>query len=190
MLMAAITLSLLSVSALFALGGFDGRSEAGSGETLVVDLPGATGSHRVAELKTVTVVDRPVPRPRDGSSARRSARRQDAVRLNSVSAMVEPHVPSPVVPPGDGTTGQPPADRQPVAPPTAVKQASPNLGDSVRQLGDGLSSTVAQTGAKLAEATAPLGRPVSLTVAQVFNIVAAVLNGATNGLSHLLGAGP
>lgn len=185
--MAAITLSLLSVSALFALGGFDGRSEAGSGETLVVDLPGATGSHRVAELKTVAVVDRPVPRPRDGSSARRSTRRQDAVRLTSVSAMVKPHVPSPVVPPGDGTTGQPPADRQPAASPAA---ASPNLGDSVRQLGDGLSSTVAQTGAKLAEATAPLGRPVSLTVAQVFNIVAAVLNGATNGLSHLLGAGP
>lgn len=190
MLVAAVTLSLLSVSAVFALGGFEGSRDASSADAIVLDLERSSGSSsqsgaRSEKAAAVAVVDRPPAR--SAARARRPARQLDPVRSPSSTASVSGETSSAAAL-GEGTAGQPVEQRPPVAP-AARRRRAPNLGDGVRQLGDGVSASVRETGTKLADATAPLGQPaVSAAVAQVLAIVAAVIKGTTDALGAVLGA--
>jgi hypothetical protein len=101
------------------------------------------------------------------------ARRADAVVRRPVTVASRP----PVVTVG---TTRPPAP----APPAVAHK--PTTGDGVRDVGDGLSSTVQSTGDALSDATAPLGPPVSAAVQKVLDLVAAALQRTTNGLGGTL----
>lgn len=184
MLVAAVTFSLLSFSALFALGGLEGSRDASSADAIVLDLESRSvsssqsgaGSEKAA---AVAVVDRPPAR--SAARARRPARHLDPVRSRSSTASVSGETSSAAAL-GEGTAGQPPVA------PAAPRRRAPRLGDAVRQLGDGVSASVRQTGTKLADATAPLGQPVSAAVEQLLTVVAAVIQGTTGVLGGLLGA--
>ena len=184
MLVAAVTFSLLSFSALFALGGLDGSRDASSADEIVLDLESRSGSSSQSgagseKAAAVAVVDRPPAR--SAARARRPARHLDAVRSRSSTASVSGETSSAAAL-GEGTAGQPPVA------PAAPRRRAPRLGDGVRQLGDGVSASVRQTGTKLADATAPLGQPVSAAVEQLLTVVAAVIQGTTGVLGGLLGA--
>jgi hypothetical protein len=194
MLVAAVTVSLLTVSAVFALGGFEGSRDASSADEIVLDLERRSGSPQqsaaLSKQAAVAVVDRrPAPR---AARARQPARHRDTVRSDAVQSAAStasaPDETSSAAALGEGTAGQAPvAEQRPVAP-AAPSQRAPRLGDGVRQLGDGVSASVRQTGTKLADATAPLGQPVSATVEQLLTVVAAVIQGTTGVLGGLLGA--
>lgn len=189
MLVAAVTVSLLTVSAVFALGGFEGSRDASSADEIVLDLERRSGSPQqsaaLSKQVAVAVVDRrPAPR---AARARQPARHRDTVRSAAATASA-PDETSSAAGLGEGTAGQPPvAEQRPVAP-AAPRQRAPRIGDGVRQLGDGVSASVRQTGTKLADATAPLGQPVSAAVEQLLTVVAAVIKGTTGVLGGLLGA--
>lgn len=194
MLVAAVTISLLSVSAVFALGGFEGSRDASSADELVLDLQTRSGSGAESRSESgdsvkpvaVAVVKRsPAPSSR---TVRRSSRHGDTVRAKAASTASATPATSRVSALGEGTRNPAPDVQQPPAPAANQKRA-PNLGDGVRQFGDGVSSAVQQTGSKLVAATSSL-TPVSAVVQQVVNIVAAVLKGATNTLGGALGARP
>jgi len=189
MLVAAVTFSLLSISAVFALGGFEGSRDASSADAIVLDLKSRSGSSSQSgagseKAAAVAVVDRPPAR--SAARARRPARHLDPVRSRPSTASASGETSSAAAL-GEGTAGQPPEEQRPAAP-AAPRQRAPNLGDGIRQLGDGVSASVRQTGAKLADATAPLGQPVSAAVAQVLAIVAAVMKGTTDALGAVLGS--
>jgi len=194
MLVAAVTISLLSVSAVFALGGFEGSRDASSADELVLDLQSRSGSGSEARSGSggsdrpaaVAVVKRSPARSR--GPARRSARRGDTVRASAASTARASSATSRVSALGEGTANPAPEVQQPAGP-TANKKPAPNLGDGVRQLGDGVSSAIQQTGSKLAVATKPL-EPVSAVVQQVLNLVAALVKGTTDALGGVLGARP
>ena len=190
MLVAAVTISLLSVSAVFALGGFEGSRDASSADELVLDLQSRSGSGSESRSESggsvkpvaVAVVKRsPAPSTR---APRRSARHRDTVRAGTASTASATPVTSRVSALGEGTRNPAPAVPRPAAP-TANNKRAPNLGDGVRQLGDGVSSAVQQTGSQLAAATGPL-KPVAAVVQEVLNLVAGLVNGTTD----LLGAQP
>lgn len=192
MLVAAVTLSLLSASAVFALGGFAGSSDGSSGDALVLDLQDSSGARRGAEAKAVTVVDRRAHPSHGASRAARGANhRRGTARANAASTNTAARAAPQVAPLDNTTASKPSTTREPAAPSPAVKPPPPKLGDGVKQLGDGLSSAVTQTGTKLAQATAPLvGPAVSTAIQQVLNVVAALIKGTTDGLGRLLGARP
>lgn len=187
--MAAVVLSLLSVSAVFALGGFEGVSNVDASDALVRDMRApagsSSGSRTVAPPVAVAVV--PAPPPRRAAAKHRSPRR-DTVHASDTSTKVTTPAPSRATPIGDGTAAQPPATKDPAAPPTGSQRRAPNVGDGVRSLGDELSSTVQQTGSALGGLTAPLSPPVSAALQQVITMIAGVLNGVTDGLANGLGA--
>ena len=200
MLVAAVTISLLSVSAVFALGGFEGSRDASSADELVLDLQSRSGSGSEsrlgsrsvgsAERAAVAVVKRR-PARRGGTASRSASRfasRRYKVRASVVSTASVAAATSPAAALDEGTAGQAPGRQRPAAP-TVDDQLAPNLGDGVRQVGDGLSSAVRQNGTKLAEATAALP-PVSVAVQHVLNVLAEVLKGTTDGLGGVLGARP
>jgi len=193
MLVAAVTISLLSVSAVFALGGFEGSRDASSADELVLDLQSRSGSGSEARSGSggsdrpaaVAVVERSPARSR--GPARRSARNGDTVRASAASTARASSATSRVSALGEGTANPAPEVQQPAGP--RNNKRAPNLGDGVRQLGDGVSSAVRQTGSKLAVATKPL-MPVSAAVQQVLDLLAAVLKGTTDALGGVLGARP
>lgn len=191
LLVAAVTLSLLSISAVFALGGFESAGDASSVEALVLELRdrSPSGSDRAAGSPAVAVLGRLAPLP-SRSAARSSARGGDTVRANSDPAVALPAGRSPAPSLDKGISDEPPAPQQPASRPPDGRKPAQNLGDGVKQLGDGLSSAVAQTGTTLAEATAPLAPPVGAALHQLMNIVAGLLKGTTDGLGGVLGATP
>lgn len=186
MLVAAVALSLLSISAVFALGGFGGVSNLDASDALVRDMRAPAGSSSVS--RAVAVV--PAAPPRSAAAKHLSSPRRDTVHASDTSTKVTTPAASRATPVGDGTAAQPPAAQDPAAPPTGSQRRTPNVGDGVRSLGDELSSTVQQTGSALGGLTAPLSPPVSVALQQVITIVAGVLNGVTDGLGNALGAQP
>jgi hypothetical protein len=184
MLICAVALTLFAVSLVFALKGIDGGDTKPAG-TLVLD-PVRSGSAGKAKAVPVAVVS-PVP-GRSTAAERRASRRRDRVRANAASTASAAPGSSNVTEIGKGTSDEPPL-QEPSAP-TATSPPAPNLGDGVRQIGDGVSSTVRATGSKLAEATAPLGPVVSTATLEVLNLVAALIKGTTDALGGLLGARP
>ena len=194
MLVAAVTISLLSVSAVFALGGFEGSRDASSADELVLDLQSRSGPGSESRSESggsvkpvaVAVVKRsPAPSTR---AARRSGRHRDTVRARAASTARATPATSRVSALGEGTSNPAPEVQQPAAS-TANKKPAPNLDDGVRELGDGVSSAVQQTGSQLAAATKPL-KPVSAVVQQVLNLVAGLVKGTTDALGGVLGARP
>lgn len=192
-LVVAVTLALLSISVVFALDGFEGSGDASADAALVLDLKDRSdsdgGSDRTTEAATVAVVDRRAASSRGRLIARRAARGRDSVRANPASATTAAADTSQVASLGRGTASPPATAQESAAAPAAVKPRANTLGNGVKQLGDGLSSTISQGGTKLAEATAPLA-PVGAVVQQVLNIVAGVIKATTDGLARLLGAQP
>ena len=190
MLVAAAALALFSVSAIFALGGFESASADGHNKTLVLELQ-SSGSDpgRTVEATVASASERSSVRSRS-VAARRSARRRDPVRANADATTNAAAATSQVDPLGDGTSGQPPTAKQPPASEATPEKPSPNLGDGVKQLGDGLSSTVQQVGTTLAEVTTPLSPTLAAAVAQVLTVVAGLLQSTTDALGGALGATP
>lgn len=188
MLICAVALTLFAVSLVVALKGIDGGDTKPAG-TLVLDpARSGSGSRSAGMAKAVPVaVVSPVP-GRSTAAERRASRRRDRVRANAASTASAAPGSSNVTEIGKGTSDEPPL-QEPSAP-TATSPPAPNLGDGVRQIGDGVSSTVRATGSKLAEATAPLGPVVSTATLEVLNLVAALIKGTTDALGGLLGARP
>jgi hypothetical protein len=182
-LVAAAALSLLAVSAVFAFGGWsDSVSESARQPALVVEgstLTRARDGHARtrAGARPIVVAARARSQSASGSDARLTAPRRVRPAANRIvttrragAATPPPSLSAPVV--------------RPVAPhPAAAKKQT---GDVVDKVGDGLSATVQGTGAALAQATEPLAPPVSSAVQKVLNVVATVLNRATDGLAGTL----
>ena len=187
LLVAAAVASLLSVSVVFAVGGFDGAEAAGSNQALVLDVEErGRPARRSDDAPAALVVRAPA------AAARRSRRpasrpaRSDAVRTGPPATSAV----APSVQLGKAGAGAKGAVAATPARPPARAAGKPNLGDGVKKLGDDLSSTLKDTGAGLAAATAPLSKPVGAAVQQIANVVAALLQQVTNGLGDLLGAQP
>lgn len=188
LLIAAATLSLLSASFVFAIGGFEGAGDTNPRQALVLDVvPHArAGSHARQAGRVVSpppaVLDSPTPAQSRATRPPRVHSRAPATTARPSSGSTQ------VAALGTGTASPP----QPVAdtPPPAHAPAPKNLGDGVRELGDNVSTTLKKTGDDLAAVTAPLGQPVSTAVQQVINLLSALLQGATNGLGGALGAQP
>jgi len=185
LVIAAAAFSLLTVTFVFAAGGLSGTASAGSQQALVLaqERAGSTGGRDAAP--TAIPVGAPAPRAsRFAPAARRQGRASSGAPAKTSSAVSSAKADELGSGSPTGDTGSTPA-----APP-APGAPKPNVGDSVKKLGDNLSSTVQQTGSNLAKATAPLGPPVSATVQQVLNVVAAILQQTTNLLGTVLGAQP
>jgi len=187
LLVAAAVASLLSVSVVFAVGGFDGAEAAGSNQALVLDVEErGRPARRSDDAPAALVVRAPA------AAARRSRRpasrpaRSDAVRTGPPATSAV----APSVQLGKAGAGAKGAVAATPARPPARAAGKPNLGDGVKKLGDNVSLGVRQTGSDLAKLTKPLGQPVSAAVQQVLNVVAALLQQATNVIGELLGAAP
>ena len=185
-LVAAAALALLTISAVFAFGGWSNPvSEAVTKPALVFDQVNPSdrdGSRILARSRDRRIVAR-APRPARAErrtprpAATRTRARATGPAATSVSA------------PGSGSAPalELPVERRPAAPPVAAPPA-PKTGDQVRKVGDSLSTAVQSTGTALADATQPLAPPVSAAVQQVLNIVADVVRRTTDGLGNTLDA--
>lgn len=190
LLISAVAVSLLTLSVVFAIGGFQGAEAAGSREALILDLQDRARSERVKEVaRTATpiVARAPARSPRSRRPTRSSSPsgrvRSEPAATTSSAIKGNPQVAQLGAGGASGGEGS--------APPNPSSAAGkPNVGDSVQKLGDDLSSTLQQTGANLAQATAPLGPPVSAAVQQIVNFVAALVQQTTNALGGVLGATP
>lgn len=180
-LVAAAALSLLTISAVFAFGGWsDSVSQSATKPALV--FAGANGdpeaARTVAAANTPSIVapaprTRPEPRPAPAASDSNRARAA-APAATSVSA------------PGSATAPvlDPPVVRRPPNP--APAPTTEKSGDHVRKVGDSLSSTVHNAGDALSQATQPLAPPVSAAVQQVLNVVAEIVRRTTDGVGGTL----
>jgi hypothetical protein len=185
-LVAAVTLSLLSVSAVFAIGGFDGGDDGSSNEALVLDVSSRRDAVAADARPSATPVVLRTPKRQPAHIARNPAHAPQS-QAHHVVTRTQPATVAQVPSAGSGSTSAP----QPRPAPSATKAASkPNLGDGVRELGDNLGTTVQEAGGTLAQATAPLGPPLSVAVQQVLNLVAALVNGTTKGIGDALGSHP
>jgi hypothetical protein len=189
-LVAAAALSLLTVSVVFAFGGWtDPPSASLRGTQLIFapPVPESNGRDGRASLQTASarpiVADDPMPRHKPAAAP---APREDHAKI--VRAAGTPVTRKPAAPtPTPGLDAAKPRPAAP-APPPAVATARKGSGDGVRKVGDDLSSTVQGTGNALAQATAPLAAPISTAVQEVFNAVAALLTQTTQGLGAALDA--
>lgn len=175
-LVAAAALSLLTISAVFAFGGWSAPASPFPEEPALV-LASVSGDGPItASGASPIVAPAPARRAERRDTARPAASRPRAASAPAPAATRasagSPRVVSP--PPieweeaGEGAVPAPPAARK--------------TGDHVRKVGDSLSATVEGTGAALASVTQPLSPPVSVVVQQVLNVVAEVINRATDGL--------
>ncbi len=183
-LVAAAALSLLTISAVFAFGGWsDAMSQSVTKPALVFaganssdpDAAGMVAAANTAQLVAPAPPSRPEPR-RARPAADRNTASATAPATTSVSA------------PGSATAPELdlPVGRRPVNPPAAAAPTTQKSGDRVRKAGDSLSATVQNAGTALSEATAPLGPPVSVAVQQVLNLVAEIVRRTTDGLGGTL----
>lgn len=185
LLVAAVVASLVSISFVFAVGGFDGAQAADSRQALTLDLP-----QRSRSAARSALVVRPPERSERRRRAARSSVRPRIARsgATTASSSITSTTSTPrTIPPGDGGP-QGGIDPTPAPPDASSAARKPNLGDGVKKLGEDLSSSLEQTGSDLAEATAPLGPTVSAAVQQVLNIVAALVRHTTNVVGGVLGA--
>lgn len=184
-LVAAAALSLLTISAVFAFGGWsDSMPQSVTKPALV--FAGANSSdpeaaRMVAAANTAQIVAPAPPRPeprRSRPAADRTTASATAPATASVSA------------PGSATAPEldRPVVRRPPNPPAAAAPTTQKSGDHVRKVGDSLSATVQNAGNALSEATAPLGPPVSAAVQQVLNLVAEIVRRTTDSLGGTLDA--
>ncbi len=184
-LVAAAALSLLTISAVFAFGGWsDSVSQSVTKPALV--FAGANSSDAdaaqtvAAANKTQIVAPAPPPRaepPRSRPAADRSIARPTAPAVTSVSTTGNGTAPNLDLP------ARPAADPPPAAAPTPQRS-----GDHVRKVGTSLSSTVQNAGTALSQVTQPLAPPVSAAVQQVLNLVAEIVRRTTDGLGGTLDA--
>lgn len=183
-LVAAAALSLLTISAIFAFGGWsDSVSPSVTKPALV--FAGANGDPEAAQTVAAANTSRivapappPRPEPRRARAAPDSNRAQAAApAATSVSA------------PGSAIAPvlDPPVVRRPANPPVAAPTTQTS-GDRVRKVGDSLSTTVQNAGNALSQATQPLAPPVSAAVQQVLNLVAKIVRRTTDGLGGTLDA--
>lgn len=169
-LVSAAALSLLTVSAVFAFGGWSAPASPFAGQPpLVLAADQAGAAPRPAAIVA------PAPE-------RRAARRSDRRPPAAVTTVSRTPRPAPAISAGGsrGVAG-PVAQLDPPPPPSAA--AAPRKpGDQVRKVGDTLSSTLQGTGAALADVTQPLAPPVSVAIQLVLNHLAEVVRNASNGL--------
>lgn len=171
-LVAAGALSLLTISAVFAFGGWSAPDSPFVEQPALVlasvtdaDAP-ITASPIVAPAPARRAERRETPRAA-APAPRASAPEPAATRVSAgIPRVVSPR---PIEPDGHED-------------PTPAPPAAPKTGDHVRKVGDSLSATVQGTGAALASITQPLAAPVSAVAQQVLNLVAEVVNRATDGL--------
>lgn len=175
-LVAATALSLLTVSAVVAIGGWPGLATAAPRAALVV------GSDKLrpvrAVVKRAVVMPKPVARPAP----------RPVVHAVIRPTMVHPakHFVAAATP---GIISRPASGHVPTptfAPTTTTTKAIPQVGNGVRKLGDGLSSTLQKTGKALTNATAPISPPLSHAVDQIAQLVAALIKHSTQGLGGAL----
>jgi hypothetical protein len=184
-LVATAALALLTISAVFAFGGWSNPvSEAVTKPALVFEQAnpsGRDGARILARSGKRRIV---APAPRAVRAERRTARPAST----RTRARARPAATS-VSAPGSGTAPalELPVVRRPAAPTVAAPPA-PKTGDHVRKVGDTLSAVVQDTGTALADATQQLAPPVSAAVQQVLNIVADVVRRTTDGLGNTLDA--
>lgn len=175
---AAVAVSLLFFSVVFALPGLTGGNDApGASAAVVVESkalrPRQTGDGQVREAADAVVISAPA---RARSEARPAGRASVAHR---VAARRQPSFN-----PGLRDLSPPPASAPEPATPAPSK---PALGDGVRGVGDVVTATVQSTGAAAGQATAQLlGPPVSKVVQEVLDLLSSVLQGATSALGGAL----
>ena len=175
-LVAGAALSLLVVSFVFAYDGLVGEvgeTRAQAALRVQVLSPQARARNDTPRAAAPVVVRARAPRPAP-AVRERPARRpiENGEQSNRTFKKGTPPPPPPPPPP-------------PVAGPTP---RDPTVGDGVRDLGAGLSGTVQNTGQALGQAAAPLGPPVTQAVQAVFDLVAALLQGATGALGGTVDA--
>lgn len=182
-LVAAAALSLFVVSAVIAFGGWSaGMGDSGPATTLVFgeSAPPVAMASKAHNAHAAPVVLRaqaaPQPRKSSSATARAVAQNGSDARARVISHSVA------VTHPAQVQIVQPPAVRTPPA------VHIPAVGDSIRHVGAGLSSTAQNTGKALADVTAPLGPPVSAAVQKVLDLVAVLLRRTTNGVAGTIDA--
>lgn len=185
-LVAAAALSLFTVSAVIAFGGWSaGMGESAPPPALVFDGTAPTqpedGTAWLAAAEPVVLRATARSRPRRAASAPAPAASSTAAGLDVVTRRpVVDHAPA-----RTRTAVRPPAATPPPASAPAPTP-KPTTGDAVRRVGEDLSSAAQSTGKTLSDLTAPLGPPISAAVAQVLDLVAAVLQRTTKGLGGVL----
>lgn len=188
-LVVAAALSLLTVSAVFAFGGWSAPVAESARQSALV-LTADAAPKRAASAKPVKLpapvhagrASRPVPRSSGGAqrpprAAAALATSRSARTHGSVAAVTSPGLSLPA----------PASDAKPLAPAPPAKKAA---GDGVRTAGEDLSSTVQNTGNALTQVTNELLPPVTKTVQTVVNLLAALLRRTTNGLGGVVDALP
>jgi hypothetical protein len=183
-LVAAAALALLTVSAVVALEGWPGLGESKARPALVVDgitlpKPGATASATPAVV--LPAAPRPRPRPARVAKARKAVS-APAVRTTDKAASRPPvSKPSPapdiVAPVLPASTSEPSRPKLPAAP---KAPSVADVGDGVREAGEGLSATVQSVGKTLNTVAAPLAPPVGQALEDLTKLVAALLQKSTN----------
>lgn len=171
-LVAAAALSLLTISAVFAFGGWSAPASPFVEQPALV-LAAVDDAEAPITASGASPIVAPAPARR---AERRAAPRAAAPRAGAPEPAAThgsagiPRVvsPRPIESDEAGRTPAPPA--------------APKTGDHVRKVGDSLSATVEGTGAALASITQPLAAPVSAVAQQVLNLLAEVVNRATDGL--------
>jgi|GEM_PF-3560888 len=183
-LVAAAALSLFAVSVVIAFGGWSAGLGESAPATVLVFGPTSKGTV-TTDVKAAAAAREPVVfRAPAKARPQRSGGAQTAGTAKAGSATDSRIISHSVT----GVSVQQPI----ILPPTSVSAAParhmPSTGDGVRRVGDDLSSTAHSTGKALADVTAPLGPPVSSAVQKVLDLVAVLLNRATNGLGNTLDA--
>lgn len=187
-LVAAAALSLLTISAVFAFGGWSDSASGAVAEPMLITAdassPDPEVARSVAAVNTTQIVA-PAPPPRPEPRRARSGSNRDNARATAPAT-------TGVSLPGTGSAPDFDAPRaQPTANLPAPAQAPPAArkpGDHVRKAGDSLSATVQNAGTALSEATQPLAPPVSAAVQQVLNLVAEIVRRTADGLGSTLDA--
>ena len=179
LLVAAAALSLLAVSAVFAFGGWSDPVAESAGQAALVLSEGELDDRSAARQKAMVLPARTRPR-----SERPPARAMTAARTRTARAAEQPAMTAPTKSRrARVATSAPPVVSTPqsssAAPPAARRKTA---GDSVRTVGDDLSGTVQNTGDALAQITDPLLPPVASAVQKTLNLVAELLDRATDGL--------
>ena len=177
-LVAGAALSLLFVSFLFAYDGVGvGFEETTTHAALVVDGGSAVNPRQAGGGATRDAAPVVIANPAARDAVQRPAR-PAVVRESSAAVQTRP-APATAGVPDLGAVSERPATSNPGG-------SGPGAGDGVRDLGNGVSTTVGETGDAAGDATAPLGPPVSQAVQDVLNVVLSLLEGATDVLAGTL----
>lgn len=189
-LVAATALMLLTFSAVVALEGWPGVDRVRDQPALVVgdDVFATIGDATTARIDPVVLrrptSQRPHERPAATPRPATTAVRTPASRHRQARPVARP------APKLELTRPKPPPERSEPAPEPRPQPAPPlrvpKTGDTVREVGDGLSGTVQSTGELLKDLTAPVSPATGKVLRDLTNFVAGVLQQTTGLLAGAL----